>query len=170
MAIRAMTIASSTDIFFDQLKDLKSATEQRVDTLPDLIGWASDRQLRETLRGCLEGVQLTLQMILSIFREHSQAAGDDVCKAVAGLIDGGNNHIEMAADASVRDHLLIAHNLRLGHYLLAATTFTLGMAKSCGFQNEVERLSRILQQELAFTAKLGAIASSSFGVELGGES
>ncbi|MCW1913051.1 DUF892 family protein [Luteolibacter sp. GHJ8] len=164
-----MTIASSTDIFFDQLKDLKSATEQRIDTLPDLIGWASDSQLRETLQDCLHDALSSLQIILTIFQEHSKPAGDDVCKAVAGLIDGGNNHIEMASNASVRDHLLIAHNLRLGHYLLAATSFTLGMAKSCGFPEEAERLGEILQQEVAFTAKLGDIASGSFGVELGDE-
>ena len=85
-----MTISSSMDVFFDQLKDLRSATGQTVDTLPDLIGWAGQEELREKLYAYSVATEAHLEQILVIFHGHDVDPGDDLCKAMAGLIEGGN--------------------------------------------------------------------------------
>ncbi|RYD72644.1 MAG: DUF892 family protein, partial [Verrucomicrobiaceae bacterium] len=123
-----MSIENFIDVFFDQLKDVKSATDQTVDTLPDLIRWASDERLREPLVSFAAETRGHAREILAIFEGHGREPGDDLCKAMEGLIKGGNTHIGMARDPIIRDHLLIAHCNRIGHYLRAATEFTQGIA------------------------------------------
>lgn len=163
-----MTISSSMDVFFDQLKDLRSATGQTVDTLPDLIGWAGQEELREKLYAYSVATEAHLEQILVIFHGHDVDPGDDLCKAMAGLIEGGNAHIEAAADATVRDHLLIAHCTRIGHYLQGAAEFTLGIARKCGLGAEADALAAMLARHRDFTASLAGIGANAFGLEMGG--
>lgn len=161
-------ITSSTDIFFDQLKDLKSATEQTVQTLPELIGWASERKLLEALRAYSDATSRHVREITAIFEAHSHEPGSDICKAMAGLIEGGNAHITMATDVIVRDHLLIAHANRIGHYLRGASEFTLGMARSCGLGPEMDVIAEMLARHQDFTAWMAEVAAGVFNVEIGG--
>ena len=163
-----MTIASSMDVFFDQLKDVKSATEQTIGTLPDLVAWATHEELREKLADYAAVTRSYTRQILAIFEGHSIEPGDDVCKAIAGLIEGGNTHLRMAADATVRDHLLIAHCNRIGHYLQAAAGFTLGMAGKCELRAESIVLAEMVAQHRAFTEDLAGIGAHAFGLEMGG--
>jgi ferritin-like metal-binding protein YciE len=163
-----MTIATSIDVFFDQLKDLKSATEQTTGTLPELIGWASHAKLRAAFQAYREETTRHLQEILAIFDAHSKDPGDDLCKAVAGLIEGGNAHIEMAGDTVVRDLLLIAHTNRLGHYLRAAAEFSLGIARKCALTAETDAIARMLARHQDFTECLSEVAAERFEVEIGG--
>jgi len=163
-----MTIASSTDVFFDQLKDLRSATGQTVKTLPDLIRWATHAELREHLMAYSAATTAHLGQIHVIFEGHSANPGSDPCKAMAGLIDGGNTHLGMAADATVRDHLLIAHCHRIGHYLEAAAAFTLGIARKCALCPEADALAGMVERHRDFTESLAGIGANAFGLEMGG--
>jgi ferritin-like metal-binding protein YciE len=164
-----MTIASSTDIFFDQLRDLKSATEQAHATLPDLKSWASEPALKKLFQEYEAATVGHFSSILAIFDDHGKDPGHDVCLAMEGLIEGGNKHLQMAADAAARDHLLIAHSNRIGHYLTAAAEFTLAIAKSGGFPAEAKAIGSILVGERAFTKTLAEVAAQEWGMELGGE-
>jgi ferritin-like metal-binding protein YciE len=163
-----MTIASSTDVFFDQLRDLQSATGQTVKTLPDLIRWATQAKLRDHLANYSTATTAHLGQIRLIFDGHSVESGQDLCKAMAGLIDGGNTHLAMAADSIVRDHLLIAHCHRIGHYLEAAAAFTLGIARKCGLSTEADAVAEMVARHRAFTDGLAEIGADAFGLEMGG--
>ena len=163
-----MSIASSTDVFFDQLKDLKSATEQTMQTLPELIGWAGDERLRDTLAAYFTATVNHLQQIQIIFDGHSVEAGNDVCKAMAGLIEGGNAHIILAGSPAIRDNLLIAHCTRIGHYLEAAAVFTRGVAAKCDLSAERIALAGMVARHQEFITSLAAVGASVFGLKLGG--
>lgn len=163
-----MSIASSRDVFFDQLKDLKSATGQVVQTLPELIGWASDERLRAVLTTCFEATEDHLHQIRLIFSGHSIEEADDLCKAMAGLIEGGNAHIIKAGTPTIRDYLLIAHCTRIGHYLEAAAGFTRGIAGECGLEVEEVALAGIASRHGEFIASLVAVGASAFGLKIGG--
>ena len=163
-----MTIASSTDVFFDQLEDLRSATEQTRDTLPNLIGWGRDTELESVFNAYATAVNRHLQEILAMFDAHSKEPGDDLCKAIAGLIEGGNKHIEMAADATVRGLLLIAHTNRIAHYLQAASEFTLAIAIQCGLRAEADAVADILMQHREFRRSLAKVGTETFDIGIGG--
>jgi len=163
-----MTIASSTDVFFDQLEDLRSATEQTRESLPDLIEWARDTELKSVFETYATTVSRHLQEILAMFDAHSKEPGDDICKAIAGLIEGGNKHIEMAADTSVRGLLLIAHTNRMAHYLQAAAEFTLAIAIQCGLSAEADAVAGILTEHRDFRRSLAKVGTETFNIGIGG--
>ena len=163
-----MTIASSTDVFFDQLTDLDSATQQTAQTLPQLIEWSTDPKLREALHAYQSAIARHTNDIQSVFAAHSRQPGNDTCKAIAGLIEGGNAHIQAAGDAIVRDCLIIAHSNRIGHYIRAATEFTLGVARRCRFAPESDTLAEMLARQQDFTSWLAEVAALAFDVEMGG--
>jgi len=160
-----MTIETSLDVFFDQLKDLKSATAQTTGTFPDLIGWSSNPALRGELIAYAGETTGHMQEILAIFEHHSMEPEEDRCEAMAGLIRGGNAHLAVAADA-VRDHLLIAHVNRIGRYLQGASEFTLAMARKCELSAEVEAVGGILESHRKFIRSLAAVGSRVFGIEM----
>lgn len=162
-----MTIASATDVFFDQLKDLRSALQQVPATLPDLADWANQEKLRAIFEHHLQETDRHLREVEAIFEAHGREAGDDVCKAIAGLIEGGNQHIKAAGDAIVRDLLLIAHTNRIFHYLIAAAEFTQGIAKNCGLCLEADVAAEVLGFERDCTKRLAETGAVAYGVELG---
>jgi ferritin-like metal-binding protein YciE len=165
-----MTIASTKDIFFDQMKDLYSATGQVAGTLPDLRNRATEERLAELLQKQADVTRRHVEEIMAIFEAHGVEAGNDVCKAIEGLIDGGNQHLDMAADARVRDLLLIAHCSRIAHYLIAASDFTRGIAEMCDLSLEAGTLADVLAAKSDFAKDLSELASSIFGVRIGGDS
>lgn len=163
-----MSIASPRDVFFDQLKDLESATGQAVQTLPELIDWAANERLRESLAGYFTATHRHLQLIQLIFNDHSMDSGNDLCKAMAGLIEGGNAHIALAATSKIRDQLLIAHCTRMGHYLEAAAHFTRGIAGKCKLTDEQVALAEIAQSHVAFVSSLADVSATVFDIKIGG--
>lgn len=169
-AFTTMTIASIKDVFFDQLKDLYSATGQVAGTLPDLRNRATEERLAELLKKQADVTRRHVEEILAIFEAHGVEAGNDVCKAIEGLIEGGNRHLDMAGDTRVRDLLLIAHNSRIAHYLIAASDFTRGIAEKCDLSLEAGALAEVLAAKSGFAKDLSDIASSVFGVRIGGDS
>jgi ferritin-like metal-binding protein YciE len=163
-----MTIAGSIDVFFDQLKDLKSALSQVADTLPDLIAWAEQRSLRSLLEDHRISTIQSLFELNAIFENHAVDPGEDLCKAMAGLIQGGNQHLEMAADGAVRDILLVAHTRRIAGYVEAAAEFTVAIARNCSLLPEADAVARIHAFEREFTKRLQLTGMETYGVELGG--
>lgn len=163
-----MTITSPKEVFFDQLKDLYSATAQAAATLPDLEERASEKRLAALLHHQAAATRRHLKDIAAIFEAHGVEAGDDMCKAMKGLIKGGNRHIGMADDPLVRDLLLVAHVNRIIHYLIAAADFTRGIAGKNGLGPESETVADILATECGFAEDLSELALGAFGVSIGG--
>ncbi|MCW1912959.1 DUF892 family protein [Luteolibacter sp. GHJ8] len=163
-----MKIETPTDIFFDQLRDLNSALQQVAGTLPDLIGWSTANDLRKRLEKYHELILSYLQEVSAIFESHGEDSGNDKCKAIAGLIEGGNQHLEIAEGAVIRDLLLIAHSSRIGHYMLAASRFAGGIATTCGLVVEADVITENSTAQIDFMDGLEHIASKDFGVEIGG--
>lgn len=101
-----MTLSTSKDIFFDQFKDLNSVEDQVVETLPDLVAQASTEPLRAVSPPTKARPYDIAQEVKAIFEAHGIDPGDDICKAMQGLIEGGNRHLEMASNPTVKDLLL----------------------------------------------------------------
>jgi ferritin-like metal-binding protein YciE len=163
-----MRIATPTDIFFDQLKDLKSALEQVAGTMPELIGWSTAEDLRKRFEQYRDLIRSYLQEVLAISESHREDPRDDKCKAIAGLIEGGNQHLELAEGPVIRDLLLIAHSSRIARYLLAASRFAGGIAITCGRAVEADVITENAAAQVDFMDALESIASKDFGVEIGG--
>lgn len=162
-----MNLATSTDVFFDQLKDVRSAAAQVAETLPDLLSQASDRTLGSLLEEHLDATLGHLLKIQAIFDDHAVSLGEATCKAMAGLIEGGNKHLQMAENFTIRDLLLIAHTSRIAAYLCAAAEFTEAIAKACDLLAEAGTIGEICAFESEFKQQLIATGADAFGLDWG---
>ncbi|WAC19071.1 DUF892 family protein [Luteolibacter sp. SL250] len=122
------SVHSPADLFFDQMKDLRSMTSQLGGHLPDLVVVTADDGLRTLLTACSQDVVLHYEEIMDLFRRHGREPGNDRCKAIAGLIEGGNAHIASVEDPGTRDLMIIAHVLRIVAYWNAACEITSRLA------------------------------------------
>ncbi|MBX3743630.1 MAG: DUF892 family protein [Akkermansiaceae bacterium] len=132
----AAFIHSPTDLFFDQMKDLRSMTSQLSGHLPALVAATTDDGLRALLGDYSQGVVLHHEEIMDLFRRHDREPGSDKCKAIAGLIEGGNAHIASVADPGTRDLMIIAHVLRVFAYGDAACEITSRLAGQLGLAGD----------------------------------
>jgi len=163
-----MKLNSPTELFFDQLKDLYSVESQVILTLPDLADNASDPALRSLLLDHEGESERHKTIVKRIFETHGRNPGGDICKAIKGLIEGGNEHLAKAEDPLVRDLLLIAHCNRIKHYEIAAYGFTVALAQCVGLINDARALGDILSDEREFARHLESIAEELFGAPVGG--
>ena len=158
-----MKIAAPTDLFFDQLRDLYSVESQVILTLPDLADQASNATLRDLLLQHESASLRHKKTVAAIFKRHGADPGGDTCKAMKGLIDGGNAHLAKTEDPLVRDLLLVAHCGRIEYYEIAAYRFTTSLAECLGLSRDAAELAAILEQEEQTAVSLAGIGAEIFG-------
>jgi ferritin-like metal-binding protein YciE len=141
------TISSPHDLFFDQLKDLHSMELQISRHLPELVAKVMDDRLRDHLAEHSAATDQQLNAITELFRHHGLDPGHDKCKAIAGLIDGGNAHLATVDQEATRDLMVVAHSLRIEHYEIAAYEIASRLAGQLGLVDEAGILMTALQQE-----------------------
>lgn len=141
------TVSSPLDLFFDQMKDLHSMETQISGHLPVLAATAADPRLRAHLITHSYETDQQLNTIRELFARHGKDPGNDKCKAISGLIEGGNAHLGSVEDAGTRDLMMVAHCLRVDRYQIAAYEITSRLAGQLGLVDEAGVLLELLAQE-----------------------
>lgn len=141
------TIVSPYDLFFDQLKDLHSMESQISGHLPDLLAKAADERLRQIIIDHSFETDTQLATIRGLFSRHGRDPGDDKCKVISGLIEGGNAHLASVENTSTRDLMMVAHWLRVERYEIAAYEIASRLAGQLGFTEDAGVLLELLAQE-----------------------
>lgn len=85
---------------------------------------------------------------------HGETSGDDKCKAMAGLIEGGTAHLEGVRSPGTRDLMMIAHCIRIEHYEIAAHEFTTLLAERIELLSESVMLGELLAEEMGMADAL----------------
>lgn len=147
-------INTPQELFFDQLRDLYSMELQFCESLPYMVFLCTNEKLRELVAGHAVENCNQISEIASIFERHGKSPGDDKCKAMAGLIDGGTAHLEGVQSPQMRDLMMIAHCLRVEYYEIAAYEFTTLLSGRSGMLREPEILSELLAEEKDMAAAL----------------
>lgn len=154
-----MKTDSLRDLFFDQLHDILSMESQLVSAMPRLVPLCHDRDLRELVS---EHAAETVQhraAVIQILEDNGVDIEDDECKAMAGLIEGGEEHLNQVDEPHTRDMMMIAHCLRIEHYEIAAYEITIRLGEWLGMHADVEKLQGTLHQERAAARSLDEMES-----------
>lgn len=141
------TTESPHDLFFDQLRDMLSMEMQVLEALPELIRLCHHQSLRDLLMRHLGQVEVHLTDIAAVFTRFPRSPGSDKCKAVEGLVEGGEVHLKAVSHQPTRDLMMIAHCLRITHYAIAACEITGRLAERLGLLREARTLATILARE-----------------------
>ena len=151
-----MNVTANTpfELFFDQLRDLYSVKVQLRESMPHLVSLCTNESLSDLLVSHARQTRGQIAEIAAIFERHGESPGDDKCKAIAGLIEGGTSHLEGVRSPRTRDLMMIAHCLRMEYYEIAAHEFTALLAVRLELAHESEILSKLLAEEKNMAAAL----------------
>jgi ferritin-like metal-binding protein YciE len=152
-------ITNLEELYCDQLRDLYSAETQLIAALPDMMGAASNSDLREGFAKHLEETRehrVRLELICA--RRAISPEGED-CDAMRGLIKEAKKHVGETLTGEVRDAVLIASANRVEHYEIAAYGVTRAFAKALGYDDDAKLLGESLDEEAATDEALTKIAT-----------
>lgn len=151
-----MTMGAGTplELFFDQLRDLYSMEIQLCESMPDLVTLCTNEALRDLVLTHAHQNRQHIDRVSAMFEWHDKSPGDDNCRAMAGLIEGGTAHLEAVRCPNIRDLMMIAHCLRIEYYEMAAYEFTALISGRLGLMRESGIIDELLADEKAMAAAL----------------
>jgi ferritin-like metal-binding protein YciE len=153
-----MKLKSLEELYVDQLKDLYSAEKQLVQALPKMAKAASTPELQEGFQEHLEQTRGHVDRLERIFARLGASAGRKKCKAMAGLIEEGQEVIDLEGDTGVKDAALIAAAQRVEHYEIAGYGTVRTFANHLGFDQDRNLLQQTLDEEGETDKKLTSLA------------
>ena len=128
-----MKMSQLKDLYVDQLKDIYSAEKQLIQALPKMAKAATSEELRMGFEEHLEQTKTHLSRLEQVFEALGSSAGRKKCAAMEGLVEEGQEAIELEGNPVVRDAALIAAAQRVEHYEIAAYGSVRTFADHLGF-------------------------------------
>lgn len=146
------------ELYIEEIRDLRSAESQIIEALPKMAKAAKNKALKEALQEHLKETKEQLGRLEQILERHDKGPGRKVCKAMRGLIAEGEDVLEEAEEADVRDAAIIASAQRVEHYEIAGYGTVATFAERLGFSEDHGLLGKTLAEEKEADEKLTKIA------------
>lgn len=151
-------IENIDDLFLHTLQDIYYAEHQIQKSLPDMIGKASDPELRRGLRKHLSETNGQIKRLKQVFKKLGLEPKGTKCPAINGIIEEANDIAGDIDDKMVLNAALIAAAQAVEHYEITRYGTLVAWAWLLG-RNEVARLlAQNLKEETATDKKLTSIA------------
>ena len=168
MATEIVTVAVNTpahsklkEFFVDQLQDIFWAEQKMVKTLEKLKDSATTIRLKESFNDHLKETKQHVERLKDIFALINEAAEEKKCKAMAGIIDEGEDIIDETDKGSAqRDVGLIFAAQKAEHYEIATYGGLATLARTLGYSQIAEILEKTLLEEKQADEMLTYIAEN----------
>jgi len=149
------------EFFVNELKDLRWAEMELVDTLPEMAEAATSGELRNAFEQHLAETEEHVTRLDQIFDILGLEPESRKCEAMAGIIDEGDEIISATAESTAqRDVGLIFAGQKVEHYEIASYGGMIALAKTLGYYEIAELLVLTLDEEKTADAILTEIAES----------
>ena len=148
------------ELFIGQIQDLYSAEDQLIKALPKMMEKATDKKLKMAIEQHLEETKVHRDRCVQILDDHNEKAGEEVCKAMQGLIKEADEHLREDMTPEVRDALIIACAQRVEHYEISGYGTASTYAQMLDMPEHAELLQMTLDEEKMADQKLNDIAMS----------
>lgn len=155
-----MKLESLHELFIEELKDLYSAEQQILETLPNMIEEANSPELKRAFKEHLDQTRGHVKRLDQIFDE----LGDDVdredktCKGMRGILKDNEELLDSHAETAVLDAGMIAGAQRVEHYEIAGYGTVKVFALLLSHKNWASLLGQTLEEEKQTDQKLSQIA------------
>ncbi len=143
----SMRLDNLENVIHLQLKDLYSAEDQLISALPKMAKAASSPELKSAFQTHLEETRHHKERLERVFHMFGQDPESETCEAMEGLIEEGQEVIDMEGDADVKDAALIAAAQRVEHYEMAGYGCVRTFARRLGRQDAADLLQETLDEE-----------------------
>lgn len=151
-------IHSMDDLFMHTLEDIYYAEHQIEKALPDMIGKATDADLRRGFEKHLAETRGQIERLEAVFQKLGHEPKGTDCPAIDGIIEEANEIAAEIEDKRVIDAALIAAAQAVEHYEITRYGTLVAWAQELGHRGVVALLQRNLKEEAATDRKLTVLA------------
>jgi ferritin-like metal-binding protein YciE len=160
MGLFSKDIKTLDDLFVHTLQDIYYAEQQIAKSLPQMIGKATDPQLKAAFEQHLTETQGQIQKVEQVFRMHGHEPKSVTCAAMDGILSEAQDIMGEVDDKEVLDAAMLAAAQAVEHYEITRYGTLVAWAKQLGRNDCAEVLHSILEQEKATDVKLSKLAES----------
>ena len=160
MSLFGTTIATLDDLFVHGLKTIYYAERQIAETLPKMIGMATNPELKAGFEQHLRETQNQRVRLEQVFRQHGVEADETTCPAIDGIIKAANSTASDIDDKSVLDAALAFGAQMVEHYEIVQYGTLIAWARELGREDCAAVLAQNLAEEKATDEKLTRIAEA----------
>lgn len=160
MSLFTKDIETLDDLFVHGLKTIYYAERQIAETLPTMIGMATNPELRSGFEQHLRETQDQRVRLEQVFRMHGVEAEEANCPAIDGILKAANSTAKDVDDKSVLDAALVFGAQMVEHYEIAQYGTLVAWAKELGRTDCASVLAQSLAEEKATDEKLTRIAEA----------
>ena len=150
------------DVLIDELRDLYSAENQLVKSLPKLARGAKSPELKAGFKQHVEETKGQVLRLRQVFEIIGKKPTGKHCEGMEGVIKEGTEALEEDMDDASFDSGLIGAALRTEHYEIAGYHAAIGMAKTLGMRDAVELLKQSLAEEVNAAKQIQAASKQIF--------
>jgi ferritin-like metal-binding protein YciE len=143
-----------SEVLVDELRDMYSAENQLVVSLPKLAKGAKDRALKELFTVHLEETKGQVKRLKQVFEILNEKPTGEHCNGMEGVIEEGADALEKDEEGASFDAGIVGAALRTEHYEIAGYTATIAMAKALGLAEVATLLTENLNEELGAAQKI----------------
>ena len=135
------------ELLVDGLRDIYDAEKQLVKALPKLSKAISNNEVREAFTQHLEVTKNQVTRVEQCFELLGERAKSKPCKAMKGLVEEAQEHLQENEKGELLDQMLIAAAQKIEHYEIAAYGTARAIAKSLGNKEAMNLLQETLREE-----------------------
>ena len=168
MATEIITVAADSavhsklrEFFIDQLQDILWAEKKLVKTLENMKDAATTIRLKESFNDHMKETKQHVERLNEIFALINETADDKKCKAMAGIVDEGEDIIDDTDKGTAqRDVGLIFAAQKAEHYEIATYGGLATLARTLGYNQVADILEKTLMEEKQADEMLTYIAEN----------
>jgi len=142
-----MKLDALRKVYVEQLKDMYSAETQLLEAIPKMAEAATSEKLTQAFHDHLKETQGQISRLETIFESLEYEPGGHRCKAMAGLIEEGEEIIKSDGEPEARDAALICAAQKVEHYEIATYGSLRAYARVLGEDNAEKLLTETLDEE-----------------------
>jgi ferritin-like metal-binding protein YciE len=146
------------ELFMHSLQDIYYAEHQIEKALPDMVGKASDAELKKGFQAHLRQTKGQIKRLDQAFKKLKRKPQGTKCPAIDGIIDEANEIAGEIDDKMVLNAALIAAAQAVEHYEITRYGTLAAWAKLLGKHDVARLLTANLKEEKATDKKLTGIA------------
>jgi ferritin-like metal-binding protein YciE len=143
-----------SEVLVDELRDMYSAENQLVVSLPKLAKGAKDKHLKELFSAHLAETKDQVERLKKVFEILEEKPTGEHCNGIEGVIEEGADALEKDEEGASFDSGIVGAALRTEHYEIGGYTATIAMAKVLNMPEVAALLTENLNEELAATEKI----------------
>jgi len=155
-----MKVSNLRELLVDELKDLYSAEQQLVKTLPKMAKAANSGELRTAFEEHLEQTKSHVERLDRAFESLDVATRGKKCLGMEGLISEGKELLETEMPEAVLDAGIIGAAQKVEHYEIAAYGTARRHAELLNLNDVVGLLEQTLDEEKQTDERLTDIAET----------